>query len=72
MNTIAQPEMLTLTEQSESEFNEMLDRNAEALAEQRSEAAASIRAGMRQFKPSTQRPTANKLLHRVRYGRHGF
>ena len=72
MNALTQPEMLALTDQSKREFNQILDRNAEALAAQRSEAAASIRADMRRLKPSVKGRTAKELLHQVRYGRHGF
>lgn len=72
MNALTQPEVLALTGQSKREFNQILDRNAEVFAEQRSEAAASIRAGMRRLKLSAKGPTAKALLHQVRYGRHGF
>lgn len=72
MNALTQPEMLALTDQSKRELNAILDRNAEALAEQRSEVAASIRADMRRLKPSVKGRTAKELLHQVRYGRHGF
>lgn len=72
MNALTQPEMLALTDQSKRKFDEILDRNALAWAEQRSEAAASIRADMRRLKPSAKGRTAKELLHQVRYGRHGF
>lgn len=71
MNALTQPEMLALSDQSKREFNAILDRNAEALAEQRSQAAARIRAGMRRLKSSAKGPSAKELLHQVRYGRHG-
>lgn len=72
MNALTQPEMLALTDQSKRKFDEILDRNALALAEQRSEAAASIRADMRRLKPSAKGRTAKELLLQARYGRHGF
>ncbi len=72
MNALTQPEMLALTEQSKRKFDEILDCNAQAWAEQRSEAAASIRADMRRLKPSAKGRSAKELLHQVRYGRHGF
>ena len=72
MNALTQPEMLALTDQSKRKFDEILDRNALAWAEQRSEAAASIRADMRRLKPSAKGGTAQELLHRARYGRHGL
>ena len=72
MNALTQPEMLALTDQSKRELNAILDRNAESLAEQRSEAAASIRADMRRLKPSVKGSTGKELLHQVRYSRHGF
>ena len=64
--------MLALSDQSRQEFNAILDRNAEAFAEQRSEAAARIRAGMRRLRPSATRRTTKQLLHQVRYGRYGL
>lgn len=72
MNALTQPEVLALADQSKREFNEILDRNAEALAEQRSQAAARIRVGMRRLKPSAKGRTAKELLHQVRFGRHGL
>lgn len=72
MNALTQPEMLALSDQSKRAFNEILDRNAKELAEQRSQAAARIRAGMRRLKPSAKGLSAKELLHRVRYGRHGL
>ncbi len=72
MNALTQPEVLALADQSKREFNAILDRNAQALAEQRSQAATRIRAAMRRLKPSTKGRTAKELLHQVRYGRHGF
>lgn len=72
MNALTQPEVLALADQSKREFNEILDRNAEALAEQRSQAAARIRAGMRRLKSAAKGRTAKELLHQVRFGRHGL
>lgn len=72
MNALTQPKVLALADQSKREFNAILDHNAEALADQRSHAAARIRAGMRRLKPSVKGRTVKELLHQVRYGRHGF
>lgn len=72
MNALTQPEMLALTDQSKRRFDEILDRNAQRWGEQRSEAAASIRADMRRLKPSIKGRTVKELLHQVRYGRHGL
>ena len=72
MNAPTQPEMLALTDQSKRKFDEILDRNALAWAEQRSEAAVSIRADMRRFKRSAKRRIGKELLHHVRYGWYGL
>ena len=72
MSAPIDPEFLSLTEHKMGEFNQILDRNAEALAGQRSQAATRSRAGMRGLKPSAKGRTAKELLHQVRYGRHGL
>lgn len=72
MNASTQPEAVALADQSARELKGILARNAEALADQRSDAAARILASMKRLKPSADARSGKELLQQVRYGRHGL
>ena len=72
MNASTQPEAVALAGQSARELKEILARNADALADQRSDAAARILASMKRLKPGVGATGGREILQQVRYGRHGL
>ena len=66
VKTLVDPEFLSLADHKTRAFKGILDRNAEALARQRSEAAASIRADMRRAKSSPKGRSGRDFLAQVR------
>lgn len=66
MKTLVDPEFVSLADYKTRAFNGILDRNAEALAGQRSEAAANIRAEMRRAKSLPKGQNGRDFLAQVR------
>ena len=72
MNALTKQEAIALSQQSARELDAIIERDARAAAEVRSQAATSILAGMKRLKPSAKSPSGRELLQQARFGRHGI
>lgn len=72
MKALKQRDALALSERSARELNAILELDAHALSEIRSNAASRILADMPRLGDKAGSRNGRRLLAQVRYGRHGF